>query len=171
MQVFPAAVSRMRDLNLHPTTVTFADVSHVTYSSSLYGPTRTQFDFTVGSKREYSVSIADEVRPHNGMTVTALLREPGNWQTLVGWIDHKSGKVSGVSSPASQCWVAVSCVLPFILVPQFFMPLFGTGEWKTLPPVLNVFLVIFVLLATGRLRSAWKSHRTLKVLRRLRQRH
>lgn len=161
----------MRDLNLYPTTVTFGDVAHVTYSSSLYGPTRTQFNFTVGGKREYSVSIADEVRPHNGMTVTALLREPGDWQTLVGWIDHKSGKISGVTSPAFQCWIAASCVLPFILVPQVVMPLFGVGEWKTLPTVLNVLLLVFVLLAAGRLRGAWISHKTLKVLRRLRQQH
>lgn len=31
---------------------------------------------------------------HSGMTVTAILQEPGNWQSLMWWKDHDMGQVA-----------------------------------------------------------------------------
>ncbi len=53
----------------------------------------TLFGFESANRREYSVAAPGKPRIESGMTITAYLKEVGNWQTLIGWRDHKSGEI------------------------------------------------------------------------------
>ena len=57
----------------------------------------TLFSFEHAGAIEYGVAIAGKPRLRPGMTVTALLRRPGDWQTLAGWVDHETGEIAGDS--------------------------------------------------------------------------
>lgn len=68
---------------------------------SVFGVSRTSqnrrlatlFNFTASGHTEYSVAAPGAPRLVPGMTVTALLEEKDNWQTLIGWRDHESGDI------------------------------------------------------------------------------
>lgn len=81
-------------MKLHPTTVVFDDVSGVVVARG-----STFFNFASRGEHQYNVQILGWPRIRKGMKVTALLEEPGNWQTLKGWIDHESGQIVGVTPP------------------------------------------------------------------------
>ncbi|MGE1004459.1 hypothetical protein [Ralstonia pseudosolanacearum] len=151
-------------MKLHPTTVTFDDVSQRIYHpATRYHPETTSFNFTANGKREYAVSIEGNVKVQNGMTVTALLGEPGNWQTLRGWVDHETGTISGIRPPSLTVLHAALCVLPIALTPMYVMPLFGVGEWEP-RAALSVIFGMAVLLAVFNLSRAWKARTALKML-------
>ncbi|NWK46490.1 hypothetical protein [Ralstonia pickettii] len=73
-------------------TVRFDRVFGTTKTSQNRMPV-TLFGFQSGDHIEYSVAAPGEPCIEAGMTVTAYLREPGNWQTLVAWRDHGSGEI------------------------------------------------------------------------------
>ncbi|RKF30557.1 hypothetical protein BCY88_12905 [Paraburkholderia fungorum] len=50
------------------------------------------------------------------MTVTALLGEAGNWQTLEGWIDHQTGRIEGAPSTSSLRFSALLFGSLFLIV-------------------------------------------------------
>ncbi|CAJ0700425.1 hypothetical protein [Ralstonia holmesii] len=74
-------------------TVRFDRVFGITKTSQNRMPV-TLFGFQSGGHIEYSAAAPGEPRIEAGMTVTAYLREPGNWQTLVAWRDHGSGDIN-----------------------------------------------------------------------------
>ncbi|MDN7935134.1 hypothetical protein [Burkholderia metallica] len=53
----------------------------------------TLFGFENAGRKEYSVAAPGAPRIESGMTITAYLKETGNWQTLIGWRDHKNGEI------------------------------------------------------------------------------
>ena len=73
-------------------TVRFDRVFGITKTSQNRMPV-TLFGFQSGDHIEYSAAAPGEPRIEAGMTVTAYLREPGNWQTVVAWRDHGSGEI------------------------------------------------------------------------------
>ena len=73
-------------------TVRFDRVFGITKTSQNRMPV-TLFGFQSGDHIEYSAAAPGEPRIEAGMTVTAYLKEPGNWQTVVAWRDHGSGKI------------------------------------------------------------------------------
>lgn len=83
-------------MTLHPATVVFDEVSGVVVTKG-----STFFNFACNDTHQYSVQILGKPHIRQGMKVTALLEEPGNWQTLKGWIDHDSGAIIGVTSPTT----------------------------------------------------------------------
>jgi hypothetical protein len=83
-------------MKLSRVTVTIRDVSGVTTTRTRYGP-YTEFNFTADGRRQYAVQMRGAVRVESGMIVTAVLRDPNNWQTLEGWLNHQSGCIEGVS--------------------------------------------------------------------------
>jgi hypothetical protein len=100
-------------MTYHVITVTLEDISGVTAAKDKYG-LQTQsltFNVTVAGKRQYSVCICGEPRLENGMVVTAVLRDPSNWQTLIAWLNHSTGQVCGVESPLQPFAVFAFTVL------------------------------------------------------------
>lgn len=62
--------------------------------SSRYIKRHTLFSFEAEGLTKYSVRVPGWPKIEAGTTVTALLRKPGNWQTVIGWVNHESGEVS-----------------------------------------------------------------------------
>ncbi|TYZ55632.1 hypothetical protein C2I33_06750 [Ralstonia solanacearum] len=117
-----------KPMRLHATNITFDEVSQVVYAGDRKRP-YTAFNFVSNGKPEYAVSIDGKVSIRRGMTVTALLREPGNWQTLVGWMDHGTGRICGVRSPVAAFWEAMVFLSAIALVVAMSSPLIGSGAW------------------------------------------
>jgi hypothetical protein len=89
-------------------TVRFDRVFGITKTSQNRMPV-TLFGFQSGDHIEYSAAAPGEPHIEAGMTVTAYLREPGNWQTLVAWRDHSSGEII---CEAEAGWVL--CLFGFV---------------------------------------------------------
>lgn len=97
-------------MKLHPTTVVFDDVSDVVVARG-----STFFNFVSRGEHQYSVQILGWPRIRKGMKVTALLEEPGNWQTLKGWIDQESGQIVGVTQPQAALGGLLFFLVLFLL--------------------------------------------------------
>lgn len=63
------------------------------YVQTRYTDRCTLFSFESEGRNRYSVCVPGHPPIAAGVTITALLRESGNWQSLVGWVDHSSGVV------------------------------------------------------------------------------
>lgn len=101
-------------MKLHPTTVVFDEVSGVVVAKG-----STFFNFSSNGVHQYSVQILGKPVLHAGMKVTALLEEPGNWQTIKGWVDHASGEIVGVTPPRA----ALRGLYVFVIVFLIFLAL------------------------------------------------
>jgi hypothetical protein len=67
--------------------------------STRHIPRHTLFSFQAAGKCTYSISVPGWPEIKADLTVTALLRKPGNWQTLVGWVNHASGEIAEERAP------------------------------------------------------------------------
>jgi hypothetical protein len=97
----------------HVITVTLENVTGITAAKDKYG-IQTQnltFNATVAGKRQYALTIRGEPRIESGMVVTAVLRNPENWQTLVAWFNHSTGQVCGVESPVQPFAICLFTVV------------------------------------------------------------
>ncbi|CAN0643929.1 hypothetical protein [Burkholderia cepacia] len=83
-------------MKLYRVTVTLDDVSGVVNARTRFGP-YTEFNVTANGQRQYAVQMRGTVHVESGIVVTAVLRDPTNWQTLEGWLNHQSGRIEGVS--------------------------------------------------------------------------
>jgi hypothetical protein len=84
-------------------TVTLDDIAGVVVEKDRSGGTvATMFNVTIAGRRQYSVKMDGTPRLESDAVVTAVLRDPDNWQTLVGWLDHSTGQICGVNSPAKS---------------------------------------------------------------------
>lgn len=90
--------------------MTLDEVSSLRHKSLRHG-TFTEFDFVAGDiqQQRFRVPGHQDVRP--GMRITAVLREPGNWQTLQAWRFDEANKVVMAVWPAAG-WMSVclSCL-------------------------------------------------------------
>ena len=81
-------------------TVTFSRVFDLhRISSTRHTQKHTLFSFAADGLSKFSVRVPGWPTIEVGTTVTVLLWEPGNWQTLIGWVDHASGSVSAPNTP------------------------------------------------------------------------
>lgn len=62
-------------------------------AGSRFQQQHTQFSFSSNGTPHYSVSVHGWPTVAEGMTITALLREADNWQSLAGWVNHQSGEI------------------------------------------------------------------------------
>ena len=58
-----------------------------------YAPAMTNFSFECAGKRRFSVPVLGWPSIEPGTRLTAALRKAGNWQTLVGWVNHSNGEI------------------------------------------------------------------------------
>lgn len=79
---------------MHLETVTLERVFDLHYrEGSRYAPKRTDFSFEAGGKRRFAVQATGWPDLAAGHTITAALAKPGNWQTLIGFKNHTTGKL------------------------------------------------------------------------------
>lgn len=71
----------------------------------------TLFSFQSGNRCEYGVAVPGEPEIFDGMTVTAILGTAGNWQTLMGWVNHATGELTCKASSIFAVFVAI----PFVI--------------------------------------------------------
>jgi hypothetical protein len=92
-------------MTYHAVTVTLEDITGITANKSRSGNTQSlNFNVTVQGTRQYAVLIRGAPRLESGTVVTAVLRDPSNWQTLIGWLDHSTGETFGIDSPGELLW-------------------------------------------------------------------
>jgi hypothetical protein len=79
---------------MHVVTVTFEKIFDLhRWDRSKYVPRHTAFGFVANGESRYSVSVVGWPTIEVGTTVTAFLGEEGNWQSLVGWVNHQTREV------------------------------------------------------------------------------
>jgi len=120
-------------MKLHRVTVTFIRVFDIVRFRGHEKAPHTLFGFEASTGKHHGIEVPGHPRIEAGDTVTALLSKPCDWQTLRGWVNHKTQEVAapsiGGSSAASAAmfffagiclyltWPAVSSVLttPFLI--------------------------------------------------------
>ncbi len=116
----------------------------------------TLFNFTVAGHTEYSVVVPGRPRIEAGMTITAYLKEAGNWQTLVGWRDHANGEI--VCDSATE-EIIISAVLPLM------MATFAVSGWPQPQAMVGVVIMAaYLAWAIGRIRTLRRARAALAVL-------
>ncbi|MDR8397475.1 MULTISPECIES: hypothetical protein [Paraburkholderia] len=100
-------------MTYHAVTVTLENIGGIVvvkdkYNSTTQGVT---FNATIAGKRQYAVVMRGNPRLDNGMVVTAVLRDPENWQTLAGWLNHATGEICGVDSPGQRGAICAFTIL------------------------------------------------------------
>lgn len=79
-------------------TVVFDEILHVhRVGETRSSPEHTVFSFMSNFKYTPYVTVPGSPRLEPGTRVKALLREPDNWKSLVGWRDLKTGELSARS--------------------------------------------------------------------------
>lgn len=79
---------------MNEVTVTFDRVFDIVRRSQRNRMPCTEFGFQAGAVRRYGIAAPGSPRIEAGMTVTAVLRRSGDWQTLLGWVDHSTGEIA-----------------------------------------------------------------------------
>lgn len=88
-------------------TITIDHVFDITTSLSRGRQHCTFFNFQSGETSQFGVALPGKPGLENGLTVSALLEESDNWQTLLGWLNHDTGEI--------VCWSRGPQVLFFLL--------------------------------------------------------
>lgn len=96
--------------------------------------TYTEFGFQSAGKNYFGVQVPGAPRIEEGMTVTMLLREEGDWTSVCGWVDMRTGEVT-----APGVGEAVFVALVLLLISLFVA--IGTRD-----PVVCLFCIPPVLM-------------------------
>lgn len=125
-------------MKLHRVTVTFNRVFDVVRARGYETPPHTLFGFEASSGRHCGVKVSGHPRIEPGDTVTALLGNPHNWQTLKGWVNHETQEIAapstvggGIAAAAmlivgALCLYATGFTLHSMLAVPFFL---GSAYW------------------------------------------
>lgn len=96
---------------------------------------RTCFSFESGGKRYFSVMVLGSPNLAAGQTISVVLREEGNWQSLIGLRLHETGEILAASPMDCVVSVLQVSVVAFVLWLQF-------GKGAAFLPGLLLYLVI-----------------------------
>ncbi|MGG7607375.1 hypothetical protein [Massilia sp. BKSP1R2A-1] len=88
-------------------TITIDRVFDITTGLSRGRQPCTFFSFQSGETNQFGVALPGKPEVESGMTVSVLLEESDNWQTLLGWLDHRTGEIT--------CWSRGPQVFFFLL--------------------------------------------------------
>lgn len=113
-------------------------------------PTHTQFSFESGGQVHYSVSVPGLPTIETGMTVTAILAEAGNWQSLKGWRNWSNGELALPATGQSLMSACCFLFMAFLFAPNRQSDYFGLAAAFT---VFVAFLAAFFLMQWWRQRS------------------
>ena len=127
---------------------TFDQVLHLhRHRGGRFQPKHTVFSFMSCAGYTPYVTVPGWPSVEPGTTVTALLRQPGNWQSLVGWVNQATGEIAAPNCQRSFWGAVIDAIWGiawFLLWPAHFGPL----RWA--PPVLGIVLCLFGLLQARR---------------------
>jgi len=79
---------------MNEVTITFDEVFDIVRNSQRSRVLSTQFGFRSGDMKKHGITVPGSPRIEAGMTVTAVLERPGDWQTLLGWVNHETGEIA-----------------------------------------------------------------------------
>jgi ABC-type Fe3+-siderophore transport system permease subunit len=88
-------------------------------------PTTTQLSFESGGQVHYSVSVPGLPTIEAGMTVTAILAEPGNWQSLKGWRNWTTGELALPAMGQTLIFACCALVVALLFAPTKQSDYFG----------------------------------------------
>lgn len=117
---------------------------------------RTRFSFEGGGRQHLSVVVDGQPQLEAGQTITAILAQPDDWQTLMGLRVHETGQVCMPGMTNHIMLLVTMTVLGACLPPQL-----STGGRSWLMPLLGV---SYVILAGLLMRGAWSVHRLRRAL-------
>lgn len=87
----------------------------------------TWFGFEFAGKRHVAVSAPGNVAIKEGARVTAALAKAGDWQTLVGWVDHATGDMVIESAARETFNIAFCCVAGAVCLAAYRLEPLGFG--------------------------------------------
>lgn len=119
-------------------------------------PTHTQFGFESGGKIHYSVSVPGLPTIEAGMTVTAILDEAGNWQSLKGWRNWSNGELALPATGQSLTSACCCIFLVYLLIP------IRQSDYSGLAVAFSVFMT---LLAAGLFVQWWRQRTVVRALK------
>lgn len=129
---------------------------------------RTLFSFESSGRRVLSVWVGGTPDLRSGQTITAVLKRPGDWQSLLGIRIHETGEISRPTI-AGNFWMLLLTATVFVVVfmelrylkPNGLMPaiVVGTLIWLALAHKAMVGLRVHLALCQNSwsnfLRSRW----------------
>ena len=86
---------------MNEVTITFDRVFDIARTSRRNRVVRTEFGFQSGDLKLDRIAVPGAPRIEDGMTVTALLERPGEWRTLLGWVNHATGEIACQSAASN----------------------------------------------------------------------
>jgi hypothetical protein len=107
-------------------TTTFDRVFDVVCPSKYWAENRepqTSFGFQNRRGRQCGVSVPGSPQITPGMTVTAVLAEADNWQSLLGWVNHDTGELTYASVGIVFVWLFITLIIvsgALIAIPNIF---------------------------------------------------
>ena len=104
---------------------------------------RTCFSFESGGKRYLSVLVLGSPKLAAGQTISAVLREEGNWQSLIGLRVHETGEILAASPMDCVVSIVQVSVVAFVLWLQF-----AQGA-VFIPGLLGYLVIVAALLHSG----------------------
>lgn len=96
---------------------------------------RTCFSFESGGKRHLSVLVLGRPKLAAGQTITAVLRDKGNWQSLIGLRIHETGEILAASLMECVVSIVQVTVVAFVLWLQL-------GQGAAFIPGLLIYMAI-----------------------------
>lgn len=100
----------------------------------------TLFSFSTSTGTQYGVSVPGWPKIEPGDTVTAILTDSSNWQTLCGWANHQTKEIAVHSATRLLLWSALSIFSAWL----FYLAAFGSGGGTT--PGLEKVIIAFICL-------------------------
>ncbi|MEJ8812762.1 hypothetical protein WKW77_16870 [Variovorax ureilyticus] len=79
---------------MHEITITFDRVFDIVRGARRGRVPSTVFGFQAKEVEVRGVAVAGSPRIEAGMTITAVLERPGDWQSLIGWVNHETGEIA-----------------------------------------------------------------------------
>ena len=104
----------------HCVTITFDRVFDIVRARGYETPEHTLFGFEAGSRKYYGVKVPGHPRIEGGDTVTAILINPANWQTLQGWVNHQTQEIA-----APSFWGAGIVAIASLVIGGYLLSIMG----------------------------------------------
>ncbi|MEK8032875.1 hypothetical protein AACH06_18805 [Ideonella sp. DXS29W] len=118
----------------------------------------TQFGFEAGPLKKYAVAVPGKPELEVGMTVTVVLKRPGDWQSVLGWVNHRTGEIA--------CWPTAAAGGYFMA--SFMGMLWAADLWNDHPAWSALIIVVaacFLMNGIDDVRDAERAHRVLMAKR------
>lgn len=133
------------------------------HRGSSFRAQHTTFCIESGGSERLGLRIEGWPAIREGTTITALLREPHDWRTLAGWIEHDSGEIvlRGVAGPVLQAAASIAAVGWCL----WFLAVDGVGAASETRRVAIGIAVLMSINAAMACRSLWRIRADRALLR------